>query len=892
MQRTLPEKAEWLIIGDFNQVLKQSDKVSDCCSKISGAEALRDCLNTCSLVEVKAQDAHYTWFNNREPGRRTWERLDRAFANPAWIRKFEEAVVTNLPISVSDHGPMIIQLERSLAFKKRPYRFELMWTTHPQCKRVIEEAWNNHIQGSPAYRLSRKLMITKSSLKEWNKKVFGNIHERKRKLEAELMKLQVEAHKGETIDREKMVRNELDTVLEQEQILWMQKSRQNWIVRGDRNTRFFHTVTSKRRARNKIRAIRKDNGMITESQEEIEKTIEDSFLKLFQDRIEVLQKCQLVKGFLKADNPAVFNLLSFTCGGEVLAGGRLQFVDDRLYLLPRVSLLLLLMICLVLVVLFVSLSEYLKALCAGDCFGGMSLCWRSTIYGDGSVLQFEFRIFKEEGTVISHYYSWDTWRDPIGSSGLGTLFEVSPPSGRFIFSFDFSMFSPYYYLCLSSVFGASRVVGLVLAGWTLRLTSNSFPWKFVSLGEAHQKTVVRSKARRLGIMMAITLMSKSARQGIMVRRGEEGVDDLKEESSDEESGGDNLAVEVEVVEPVRLNLNDPPHILKDQLKVYHKYCLAKFAECSIKLQKRAEGWYAFQVRRGNINKFPGPDNNRKCQPSFFSVEIREGIEWELSVQWWVRHSAKNLCHRTRLYLCGLMPPPDAYDKMHAMDVGAVGPLAIDGVHMIVNARQDEGREFIMSESEEDYVEYVIYNLINGKLELDPNAVVPEASSQLIEEELDPGKGLMAHAVLGERSARSLLPFWRSTLSARSKEAQDGRSNVVGYSGARVNFPFEVERWGGGFDVERRSQEYSFQEWRTRVGWSGGHSLKACCYPPKDKSKTSLDFLCSLMARSLKLAEPKEVEIFQSMGDDKCAASIVAYVHQVNYCRSPLFSFLP
>ncbi|OMP03090.1 Endonuclease/exonuclease/phosphatase [Corchorus olitorius] len=85
-------------MGDFNQVMKASDKASEACSNLLGAEALQDCINQCALTEIRAQGAHYTWFNNREPGRRTWERLDRTFATPAWLRRFEEAIVTNLPV--------------------------------------------------------------------------------------------------------------------------------------------------------------------------------------------------------------------------------------------------------------------------------------------------------------------------------------------------------------------------------------------------------------------------------------------------------------------------------------------------------------------------------------------------------------------------------------------------------------------------------------------------------------------------------------------------------------------------------------------------------------------------------------------------------------------------
>lgn len=56
------------------------------------------------------------------------------------------------------------------------------------------------------------------------------------------------------------LKRELEAVLTQEELLWKQKFRKDWIMHGDRNTTFFHHKTLTRRRRNKIMAIKDENG--------------------------------------------------------------------------------------------------------------------------------------------------------------------------------------------------------------------------------------------------------------------------------------------------------------------------------------------------------------------------------------------------------------------------------------------------------------------------------------------------------------------------------------------------------------------------------------------------------------------------------------------------------
>ncbi|OMP05914.1 Endonuclease/exonuclease/phosphatase [Corchorus olitorius] len=202
LAKEIPKGEPWFLWGDFNQVLKRSDKLSMTNSTIMGAQELWDCPNSCCLLEVKGKGVHYTWSNRRDEQHITWERLDRAFANHYWLQCFENAELQNLVITVSDHSPMILNFEKKVKFRRRPYRFELMWTLHPECKEKIRQAWSNEMPGSTPFKLTRKIQHVREILKRWNKLVFGDLQKKKEEVGKKLGKIQEDIENSNCWDQE------------------------------------------------------------------------------------------------------------------------------------------------------------------------------------------------------------------------------------------------------------------------------------------------------------------------------------------------------------------------------------------------------------------------------------------------------------------------------------------------------------------------------------------------------------------------------------------------------------------------------------------------------------------------------------------------------------------
>lgn len=59
---------------------------------------------------------------------------------------------------------------------------------------------------------------------------------------------------------EMKVKEDLESILHHEELLWKQKVRCNWLVMRDRDTKFFHRHTLQRRKHNKISTPKNDLG--------------------------------------------------------------------------------------------------------------------------------------------------------------------------------------------------------------------------------------------------------------------------------------------------------------------------------------------------------------------------------------------------------------------------------------------------------------------------------------------------------------------------------------------------------------------------------------------------------------------------------------------------------
>ena len=71
--------------------------------------------------------------------------------------------------------------------------------------------------------------------------------------------------------------------MNREEIMWAQIARNEWILKDDRNTKFFQTIVKQRRARSKIIHLKIEDGTFTEDFGVIENTLVNHFQTQFTE---------------------------------------------------------------------------------------------------------------------------------------------------------------------------------------------------------------------------------------------------------------------------------------------------------------------------------------------------------------------------------------------------------------------------------------------------------------------------------------------------------------------------------------------------------------------------------------------------------------------------------
>ena len=76
-----PNVGSWLVMGDFNAVRSEEERISRSPPSSEDINDFNTCLSSCNLDDLQRSGCEFSWINNQAPPNRTWCRLDRALIN-------------------------------------------------------------------------------------------------------------------------------------------------------------------------------------------------------------------------------------------------------------------------------------------------------------------------------------------------------------------------------------------------------------------------------------------------------------------------------------------------------------------------------------------------------------------------------------------------------------------------------------------------------------------------------------------------------------------------------------------------------------------------------------------------------------------------------------------
>lgn len=248
-------RTSWCMVGDFNEILNNSEKLGGPRRGDATFCPFSDMLNSCGMTEFPGTGNSFTW-SGRRGTLNIQCKLDRAFGNSEWFKQFPASNQVFLAKRGSDHRPVLIRLLSSQDSYKGSFKFDRRMFHKPMVKEAILHAWNN--PASSQTSVTSRIRNCRKALSLWKKENKANSQERITCLQNDLE--QEESSVNPSTLKINILKRSLLTAYRDEENFWKQKSKDDWILFGDGNTKVFHTAVKISRARNEIVKLFDKNG--------------------------------------------------------------------------------------------------------------------------------------------------------------------------------------------------------------------------------------------------------------------------------------------------------------------------------------------------------------------------------------------------------------------------------------------------------------------------------------------------------------------------------------------------------------------------------------------------------------------------------------------------------
>lgn len=275
-------------------------------------------LNNNLLNSLYSTGSRFTWDNKRRAPHQVLERLDRYVANAQWLSTFPHYRSVNLDFFGLDHRPVLLKTlpikNDMLVHQHKAFSFNHNWLLEEDYKETCANFWRD---SSTEGDIPRILSSMANKLGNWAKVNVGSLPKKIKSLSKHINDLW-ENGMGTKDDKEIGI---LEAFLEKtqlkEEIYWKQRSHNNWLASGYRNTAFFHNTASAQRKRNWILKLSDGLGAPVSNPKKMEEIVINYYAELFHSQGPSRTEVEEIMGLLSPGlNQSLIYHLSAPFSGE------------------------------------------------------------------------------------------------------------------------------------------------------------------------------------------------------------------------------------------------------------------------------------------------------------------------------------------------------------------------------------------------------------------------------------------------------------------------------------------------------------------------------------------------------------------------------------------------
>lgn len=266
----LNRNSGWCLVGDFNEMMNSSEKSGGSTRGESSFYPFRSMARDCRIKEIPSSGDKLSWVGAREiisngVKEKVWIqcRLDRTFGNSEWFLLFPRSHTHYLERLGSDHRPILTTTVGLSTRSVGRFVYDKRWSKKPEVMEIVRKGWNS-VQGNSA-TVSERIASCRKLISIWKRDESSNSKKMINKFRKELEK--EEKKTTPSMPRIIFLKLELAKLFQEEEEFWKRKSKNNWLLAGDQNTKIFHGWAKTRRMKNNIPTLVDSNGIEHTSEE-------------------------------------------------------------------------------------------------------------------------------------------------------------------------------------------------------------------------------------------------------------------------------------------------------------------------------------------------------------------------------------------------------------------------------------------------------------------------------------------------------------------------------------------------------------------------------------------------------------------------------------------------